>query len=177
MWSFGRCPHEAVAPWVQASKKRETLTTGWGSPVDNNRDSLTAGPRGPILLSDVHLIDKLAHFDRERIPERVVHAKGAGDVGRAMGCQSVGRGGPWARGEGGGRGRCGQLRWVATPHASLKCGPKRTPPQCPLPKLPLAPPTPKRQATPACRPSMCPCSLHNPRATPTLEQDKKKKKR
>ena len=37
-----------------------------------------AGPKGPIVLSDTHLIDKLAHFDRERIPERVVHAKGAG---------------------------------------------------------------------------------------------------
>lgn len=39
---------------------------------------IPAGPKGPIVLSDVHLIDKLAHFDRERIPERVVHAKGAG---------------------------------------------------------------------------------------------------
>jgi catalase len=63
---------------LQAMRKRETLTTGWGAPVDNNRDSMTAGPRGPIVLSDVALIDKLAHFDRERIPERVVHAKGAG---------------------------------------------------------------------------------------------------
>jgi catalase len=42
---------------------------------------LTAGPRGPILLADTHLIDKLAKFDRERIPERVVHAKGAGAHG------------------------------------------------------------------------------------------------
>jgi catalase len=42
---------------------------------------LTAGPRGPILISDIHLIDKLAKFDRERIPERVVHAKGAGAHG------------------------------------------------------------------------------------------------
>jgi catalase len=50
-------------------------------PVDDNQNSLTAGPRGPILLSDVHLIDKLAKFDRERIPERVVHAKGAGAHG------------------------------------------------------------------------------------------------
>ena len=38
---------------------------------------MTAGPKGPILMQDFHLIDKLAHFDRERIPERVVHAKGA----------------------------------------------------------------------------------------------------
>ncbi|OZJ05069.1 hypothetical protein BZG36_02101 [Bifiguratus adelaidae] len=53
------------------------LTTGNGNPVDNNQTSLTAGPDGPVLIQDFHLIDKLAHFDRERIPERVVHAKGA----------------------------------------------------------------------------------------------------
>ena len=57
------------------------LTTGHGSPIDDNQNSLTVGPSGPILLQDVALIDKLAHFDRERIPERVVHAKGAGAHG------------------------------------------------------------------------------------------------
>ena len=56
---------------------KKTLTTSWGHPVDDNQNSMTAGPRGPILLQDFHLIDKLAKFDRERIPERVVHAKGA----------------------------------------------------------------------------------------------------
>jgi catalase len=61
--------------------KTPTLTTSTGSPVDDNKNSLTAGEYGPILLSDVHLIDKLAHFDRERIPERVAHAKGAGAHG------------------------------------------------------------------------------------------------
>lgn len=61
--------------------EKKTLTTSWGAPVDNNQNSLTAGPRGPILLQDLHLIDKLAKFDRERIPERVVHAKGAGAHG------------------------------------------------------------------------------------------------
>ena len=50
-------------------------------PVDDNQNSMTSGHRGPILLSDFHLIDKLAKFDRERIPERVVHAKGAGAHG------------------------------------------------------------------------------------------------
>ena len=60
---------------------RKTMTTSSGNPVDDNRNSLTAGPRGPILLQDFTLIDKLAHFDRERIPERVVHAKGAGAHG------------------------------------------------------------------------------------------------
>jgi catalase len=57
------------------------LTTGFGKPVDDDQDSMTAGPRGPVLMEDVHLLDKLAHFDRERIPERVVHAKGAGAHG------------------------------------------------------------------------------------------------
>mmetsp|Transcript_6660 Transcript_6660/g.6517 ORF Transcript_6660/g.6517 Transcript_6660/m.6517 type:complete len:491 (-) Transcript_6660:41-1513(-) len=63
-----------------ADKKR-VLTTSWGHPVDDNQNSVTAGPRGPTLISDSHLIDKLASFDRERIPERVVHAKGAGAHG------------------------------------------------------------------------------------------------
>jgi len=57
------------------------LTTSNGNPVDNNQTSQTAGPNGPVLLQDFHLVDKLAHFDRERIPERVVHAKGAGAHG------------------------------------------------------------------------------------------------
>ena len=57
------------------------LTTGFGMPVDNDLNSMTAGPKGPVLVQDVHLLEKLAHFDRERIPERVVHAKGAGAHG------------------------------------------------------------------------------------------------
>ena len=61
--------------------EKKTLTTSSGNPIDNNQNSMTAGPRGPILLQDFTLIDKLAHFDRERIPERVVHAKGAGAHG------------------------------------------------------------------------------------------------
>ena len=60
---------------------RTTLTTSTGCPVSDNQNSLTVGPNGPILLQDIHLIDKLASFDRERIPERVVHAKGAGAHG------------------------------------------------------------------------------------------------
>ena len=58
--------------------ERNTLTTAFGIPVADNQSSLTAGPRGPVLLQDVYLMEKLAHFNRERIPERVVHAKGAG---------------------------------------------------------------------------------------------------
>ena len=57
------------------------MTTSTGSPVDDNQNSVTAGEFGDVLLKDFHLIDKLAHFDRERIPERVVHAKGAGAHG------------------------------------------------------------------------------------------------
>ncbi len=57
------------------------LTTAGGHPVGENQHSLTAGERGPILLQDSHLIEKLASFNRERIPERVVHAKGSGAYG------------------------------------------------------------------------------------------------
>jgi catalase len=60
---------------------KRTLTTDAGASVTDNQNSRTAGPGGPILLEDHHLIEKLAHFDRERIPERVVHAKGSGPYG------------------------------------------------------------------------------------------------
>lgn len=63
------------------SNKAKTLTTNFGAPVQNDQNSLTAGNPGPILMQDIHLTEKLAHFDRERIPERVVHAKGAGAHG------------------------------------------------------------------------------------------------
>lgn len=56
-------------------------TTSHGTPTDTQTASMTAGPSGPILLQDTNLIDVMAHFDRERIPERVVHAKGAGAFG------------------------------------------------------------------------------------------------
>lgn len=60
---------------------KKILTTSGGHPVPQNQHSLTAGSRGPVLIQDTHLIEKLAHFNRERIPERVVHAKGAGAYG------------------------------------------------------------------------------------------------
>ena len=63
------------------SEKKKTLTTAFGIPVGDDLNSLTAGPRGPVLMQDMHLLEKLTHFDRERIPERVVHAKGAGAYG------------------------------------------------------------------------------------------------
>jgi len=59
----------------------ETLTTASGAPVVDNQNSLTAGPRGPVLLQDYWLLEKMAHFNRERIPERVVHAKGSAAYG------------------------------------------------------------------------------------------------
>jgi catalase len=59
----------------------KVLTTAGGQPVAENQHSITAGERGPVLLQDFHLIEKLAHFNRERVPERVVHAKGAGAYG------------------------------------------------------------------------------------------------
>lgn len=59
----------------------DILTTASGIPVNDNQNSITAGPRGPVLLQDFHLIEKLQHFNRERIPERVVHAKGSGAYG------------------------------------------------------------------------------------------------
>jgi len=63
------------------TKKKKKLTTNFGRIVDDDQNSVTAGDRGPVLIQDVHLIEKLAHFNRERIPERIVHAKGAGAGG------------------------------------------------------------------------------------------------
>ncbi|HYG13037.1 MAG TPA: catalase, partial [Methylophilaceae bacterium] len=57
------------------------LTTAAGAPVVDNQNIQTAGPRGPALLQDVWLLEKLAHFDREVIPERRMHAKGSGAYG------------------------------------------------------------------------------------------------
>jgi catalase len=57
------------------------ITTASGIPVADNQNSHQRGPRGPLLLQDFHLIEKLQHFNRERIPERVVHAKGSGAYG------------------------------------------------------------------------------------------------
>ena len=62
-------------------KKPQYLTHATGTPVTDNLNILTAGARGPALLQDIWLIEKLAHFDREVIPERRMHAKGAGAHG------------------------------------------------------------------------------------------------
>jgi catalase len=62
-------------------KKKPQLTTESGAPVADNQHSQTAGPGGPVLLQDHYLIEKLARFNRERIPERIVHAVGTGAHG------------------------------------------------------------------------------------------------
>lgn len=60
---------------------QKKLTTAAGCPVVDNQNTMTAGPRGPVLMQDVWLLEKLAHFDREVIPERRMHAKGSGAYG------------------------------------------------------------------------------------------------
>lgn len=60
---------------------KEKLTTAAGAPVADNQNVMTAGPRGPMLIQDVWFLEKLAHFDREVIPERRMHAKGSGAYG------------------------------------------------------------------------------------------------
>ena len=60
---------------------KKQLTTAAGRPVGDNQNSLTVGPRGPIVFEDFLLFEKMAHFNRERVPERVVHAKGSGAYG------------------------------------------------------------------------------------------------
>src|SRR6202162_5568989 len=59
----------------------EIITTTGGNPVADNQNSITAGPRGPLLMQDYQLLEKLAHQNRERIPERTVHAKGTAAYG------------------------------------------------------------------------------------------------
>lgn len=61
---------------------KKKLTTAAGAPVPDYQNSITAGPRGPMLLEDVWFLEKLAHFDREVIPERRMHAKGSGAFGK-----------------------------------------------------------------------------------------------
>lgn len=61
--------------------KKKGMTTSSGAPVADNQNSITAGPRGPVLLQDFQLIEKMAQFNRERVPERIVHARGTGAHG------------------------------------------------------------------------------------------------
>ena len=66
---------------VREYPDREFLTTNQGVRVSHDDDSLKAGERGPTLLEDFHFREKITHFDHERIPERVVHARGSGAHG------------------------------------------------------------------------------------------------
>jgi len=66
---------------IDISKK---LTTAAGCPIVDNQNTMTAGPRGSVLLQDVWLLEKLAHFDREVIPERRMHAKGSAAYGKGI---------------------------------------------------------------------------------------------
>ncbi|WP_417233338.1 catalase [Arthrobacter sp.] len=76
-------PHTHANPNTEPDHPQgETLTTSQGAPLRDTDHSLKAGPRGPVLLQDHHLREKITHFDHERIPERVVHARGAGAHGR-----------------------------------------------------------------------------------------------
>lgn len=77
-----KAPHPAQCP---------VMTTSAGAPIADNQNSLTAGARGPVLLQDYQLIEKLAHQNRERIPERVVHAKGWGAFGTLTVTQDISR--------------------------------------------------------------------------------------
>lgn len=69
--------------------QNNTLTTASGIPVADNQNSRSAGERGPLLLDDFHLVEKLAHFNREVIPERRVHAKGSGAYGTFTVTQNI----------------------------------------------------------------------------------------
>ena len=64
-------------------------TTDTGSPAPSDRNSLTVGADGPILLHDVHFLNQMAHFNRERVPERNVHAKGSGAFGEFTTTENV----------------------------------------------------------------------------------------
>ncbi len=66
---------------MSEDRKSTVMTTDAGRPVGDNQNSLTLGPRGPVVFEDFLLFEKMAHFNRERIPERVVHAKGSGAYG------------------------------------------------------------------------------------------------
>jgi catalase len=76
---------------ASSSPAASQLTTTSGAPVADNQNSLTAGPRGPVLLQDWHLLEKLANFNRERVPERIVHAKGSAAYGSLTITQDITR--------------------------------------------------------------------------------------
>ena len=74
-----------------AGKDVPVLTTQQGIPVSDDQNTLSIGPRGPALLEDLHFREKIFHFDHERIPERVVHARGFGAHGYFENYESLAR--------------------------------------------------------------------------------------
>lgn len=80
MASRDKCS-EQLCEWAKQHNNPDTLTTSNGAPIGDKLASLTIGERGPILIQDFVFSDEMAHFGRERIPERVVHAKGGGAFG------------------------------------------------------------------------------------------------
>lgn len=74
---------------TSALAQTPTLTRDNGAPVGDNQNSQTAGPNGPVLLQDVQLLQKLQRFDRERVPERVVHARGTGAYGEFVALEDL----------------------------------------------------------------------------------------
>lgn len=74
-------PGSSSDPRRTEGEQSQTLTTRQGHPVTNNQNLRTIGSRGPTTLENYHFLEKISHFDRERIPERVVHARGAGAHG------------------------------------------------------------------------------------------------
>jgi catalase len=75
------CHHHKEPQTYRETTMTKRLTTTAGAPVSHNDTSKTAGERGPVMLDDYQLIEKLAHQNRDRIPERGVHAKGWGAQG------------------------------------------------------------------------------------------------
>jgi catalase len=76
--------------------EKTKLTNSVGAPVADNQNVMTAGSRGPQLLQDVWFLEKLAHFDREVIPERRMHAKGSGAYGTFTVTHSGQNSGEWS---------------------------------------------------------------------------------
>src|SRR3546814_1843639 len=80
-WAFATTSGASAMSKPSDKPKPTHLTTQFGAPVPNNQDSLTAGPRGPLLSQDAWLHEKLGNFVREVMPERRMHAKGSGAFG------------------------------------------------------------------------------------------------
>src|SRR5690242_13979238 len=72
---------EERANQKKAEQENPTLTNRQGHPIYDNQNNRTIGERGPTVLENYNFLEKISHFDRERIPERVVHARGAGAHG------------------------------------------------------------------------------------------------